>query len=371
MRPVCTVRDVIDIMNRIAPPELAMDRDVVGLQLGRLDKPVRSVWLALDPYPAVIDAAVASGADLLITHHAMLFRPIQRIDTGTARGRAIASALAHDLAVFNAHTNLDIAEGGVNDVLAERLGLTDCEVLERTRTEGLRKLVVFVPVSHHEAVLQAVCAAGAGHIGAYSHCTFNTEGTGTFLPLEGAQPFLGEVGRLERAAEVRLETVVPESKLEPVVRAMLEAHPYEEVAYDIYPLQLMGKVSGIGRVGRLFRPMPLRDFADHVRERLGLAHIRFSGDPELTVERVAVLGGSGGRFAASAIAKGAQVLVTSDCDHHTVAEAWQDGLAIVDATHAALERPVLDKIRERLARELPDGVSIEIADVPEDPFQWI
>ncbi|MCL6516368.1 Nif3-like dinuclear metal center hexameric protein [Alicyclobacillus sp.] len=367
----CTIRQVVDAMHRIAPPELAMDKDVIGLQIGRMDKPVRRIRLALDAYPAAIEAAVAEGADLLITHHALLFRPLRRIDTGTARGRALALALAHDLAVFNAHTNLDIAEGGVNDVLADRLGLTACEVLERTRTEGLRKLVVFVPESHHEAVLQAVCAAGAGHIGAYSHCTFNTPGTGTFLPLEGARPYLGEVGRLERADEIRLETIVPESKLEAVVRAMLEAHPYEEVAYDVYPLQLMGRVSGIGRVGGLSVPMRLGDFAEHVRRRLGLDHIRFSGDPNLLVERVAVLGGSGGRFARSAMEKGAQVLVTSDCDHHTVAEAWQDGLAIIDATHAALERPVLEGLRARLAEMLPDSVSIEVLDVREDPFHWI
>jgi dinuclear metal center YbgI/SA1388 family protein len=365
-----TVAQVLSALEEWAPPRLAMPGDPVGLQLGRVDKPAQTVWLALDPSPSVIHQAAANGADLLITHHELFYRPAPRIDTATARGRSIAEALRHDLTIYAAHTNLDIAEGGVNDVLAERLGLRDVEILDRVSDDKLRKLVVFVPASHHEQVLQAVCAAGAGHIGRYSHCTFNTPGQGTFLPLPGTNPFLGQVGTLERADEIRLETVVPESRVEAVVRAMLAAHPYEEVAYDLYPLEIMGKAYGIGRVGNLPSPSTLADFARHVKEALGLPHIRFGGDTDAPVRRVAVLGGSGGKWVSKAIAQGADVLVTSDCDHHVVAEAWQDGLAIIDATHAALERPVLEAVRDRLRERFP-ALRIEIADVVEDPFTWV
>jgi hypothetical protein len=216
-----------------------------------------------------------------------------------------------------------------------------------------------------------VCSAGAGHIGQYSHCTFNTPGTGTFLPLAGTQPYIGQVGSITATDEVRIETVVPASQTERVIRAMLEAHPYEEVAYDLYPLEIMGRPYGIGRVGNLPAPTSLGVFADQVRQSLGLTHIRFGGNPDLLVERVAVLGGSGGRWVAKAIEQGAQVLVTSDCDHHVVAEAWEEGLAVIDATHAALERPVLERVKSVIDQAFGHSLQVTIADVHEDPFHWI
>lgn len=358
-------------MERFAPLHLAMPGDPVGLQIGRMDKPARKVRLALDASPMVIADACRDGVDLLLTHHALLYRPLAKIDTGTARGAALALALRHDLAVYSAHTNLDIADGGVNDVLTSLLGLRDTQVLERMHVERLRKLVVFVPKTHHQKVLDAVCQAGAGHIGAYSHCTFNTPGEGTFLPLEGTHPFIGEQGTVEHVQEVRLETIVSENQAESVVRAMLQAHPYEEVAYDLYPLEIMGKASGLGRVGNLMVPRRLEDFAQHCRDVLGLSHIRFSGDPEKMVERIAVIGGTGGKWVNKAIERGAEALLTSDCDHHLMAEAWQDGLAIVDATHASLERPVLKRVQEVLAAELSGAITIDVVEDSEDPYRWV
>ncbi|WP_054971560.1 Nif3-like dinuclear metal center hexameric protein [Alicyclobacillus ferrooxydans] len=366
---VITVADVIRVMDEFAPPELAMDGDKIGLQIGRLDKPVRRVMVALDAYPEVIEEAVAMQADMLVTHHAMLFRPVTSIDTGSARGKALAQAITADLTVFNAHTNLDITSGGVNDVLVRMLGLKRVDILERTRNEQLRKLVVFVPKDSHAKVLDAVCTAGAGHIGAYSHCTFNTPGIGTFLPGEGTSPYIGQAGTVEHADEVRLETIVPEGLVERVVRAMLDAHPYEEVAYDLYPLELMGKASGLGRVGDLDTEMKLSDFAGIVRDKLGLRHIRFSGHPDRLIRRIAVVGGSGGRYAKQAIHKKADVLVTSDCDHHTVAEALHDGLSIIDGTHAALEVPVLTEAARWIREQT--GVEVIETTVQEDPFRWI
>ncbi|WDL96352.1 Nif3-like dinuclear metal center hexameric protein [Alicyclobacillus sp. ALC3] len=365
-----TAREVIAVVEAFAPTSLAFPDDPIGLQAGRMDKPVAKVWLALDPSPAVIAEAVQAGADLLITHHELFYRPLKRLDTQSWRGRAIATAIQNDLTIYAAHTNLDVTEGGVNDVLAELFELRNVEIVDRLSNERLRKLVVFVPLAHAERVRSAICDAGAGFIGRYSHCTFNTPGQGTFLAQEGADPFLGEVGELTRADEVRIETVVPEQLTERVIRAMVDAHPYEEVAYDLYPLELMGRPFGIGRVGDLDSPRSLGGFADFVRQQLGLSHIRFGGDAETVITRVAVVGGSGGRWADKARAQGAQVLVTADCDHHQVAEAWEDGLAIVDATHAALERPVLHRLREVIEEGTKRQVDVHVSALREDPFTW-
>lgn len=364
-------RDIIAHMEAWAPPRFAFPGDPIGLQLGRSQQPVRRLMLALDASLPVVRAAVQAGADMLITHHAMLYRPAARIDTSTAHGQAIAQALAADLTVYAAHTNLDVAPGGVNDVLADLLGLQNVEILDRMGHDTLRKLVIYVPVDHADALRDAICTAGAGHIGSYSHCTFQTRGEGTFLPLPGAAPYAGEVGRLERTAEVRLETIVPEGAVDNVIAAMHATHPYEEVAYDLLTLVQPDAPYGIGRVGNLPAAMPLGAFAAAARDVLKMPHIRFGGDPNFRVTRVAVLGGSGGKWAGKALAADAHVLLTADCDHHAVSEAWLDGLAIVDATHAALERPVLPAVHERLRRRFGSSLDILVADVQEDPFHWI
>jgi len=365
-----TVQDVTSVLDGLAPPALAMDGDIIGLQVGRLDRPVAKVMLALEPSPEVVQLAVHSQCQLLITHHAMLFNPVHCVDTSTARGAAIANALMHGLTVYSAHTNLDIAAGGVNDVLADLLQIEVAGALHQTGLEKLVKLVVFVPRTHHEAVREALGNAGAGHVGGYSHCSFSVSGEGTFLPLAGTAPFVGKIGDLERVDEIRLETVIPQSKVDAVVKRMLAAHPYEEVAYDLYPLNLCGKTYGIGRVGYLPTAQTLSEFATRVRDVLKLSHIRYSGDGDKRVQKVAVVGGAGGDFVEDALAQSVDVLVTADCKHHLVAEAWQDGLAIVDATHAATERPVLHRLKEVLQQRFPDIV-IEIADLQEDPFRWL
>jgi dinuclear metal center YbgI/SA1388 family protein len=366
-----TVEDMIRIVDGFAPPHLAMGEDAIGLQIGHLDKNVRKVWVALDPSPAVIQAAVDNGIDMLVTHHALIYHPLKTIRTETAKGASIREALVHDLAIYTAHTNLDIADGGVNDVLANMLSLQNVEILDETYREMLCKIVVFVPVGHAAALREAICEAGAGNIGKYSHCTYAVEGAGTFRPHAGTNPFVGKIGFDTKVAEVRLETIVEKSNLDAVVRVMLDAHPYEEVAYDIYPLLLPGKRYGIGRIGDLQSPVHLQEFAESVKIKLGLHGIRFGGNPNLLVSRVAVLGGAGGNWAKHAMEQGAQAFVTSDSDHHEVAEAWQDGLAIVDATHAAMERPVLEVLCSYIRQHVPSDIQVEVSNLPEDPYHFL
>jgi len=362
--------EVIQAMEKIAPPELAWPKDPIGLQLGDPDKEVKGILVTLDVNEEVVDEAISRGANWIVTHHAVIYRPLQTIRTDEPAGRVVAKLLAYGIQVYCAHTNLDAAVGGVNDALAEKLGLNNLEVLIPTHEEKWKKLVVFVPEDHHDPVLQAVCEQGAGWIGNYSHCTFNVEGTGTFYPQEGAQPFIGQQGKLERVKEVRLETIVPESLQQAVIEAMLQAHPYEEVAYDVYPLDLRGKVQGFGRIGELEEPMTLKQLALHAKQAFGLEGLRVVGELGKTVRKVAVLGGSGGRYFSDAKNKGADVYITGDVDYHVAQDALAAGLSIIDPGHH-VEHHAVEYLCEALRKQLGERVPIMASAVDTNPFRFL
>ncbi|RKN86945.1 Nif3-like dinuclear metal center hexameric protein [Paenibacillus ginsengarvi] len=326
---------VVALMERLAPKHIAVPDDKIGLQLGSLRKDISTVLVTLDVTDEVVDEAIALKAELIIAHHAIIYRPLSHLQTDTPAGRLYEKLIKHDIAVYIAHTNLDVADGGVNDMMAEALGLTVTGHLEDIHTDKLKKLVVFVPESLQEPVREAMFAAGAGAIGHYSHCSFNISGTGTFLPQEGADPFIGKFGKLERVAEVRIETIVPASAEKKVVQAMLKAHPYEEVAYDLYPMDLNGRTFGLGRVGKLPEAISLSAFGEHVKQALDVPFVRVVGVPDKEIRKVAVLGGSGSRYVRHAIFAGADVLVTGDIDYHTAQDALAAGIAIVDPGHNA------------------------------------
>ncbi|MGZ4163987.1 MAG: Nif3-like dinuclear metal center hexameric protein [Tumebacillaceae bacterium] len=331
---LATVKQVASALEEMAPVSLAESWDKVGLQVGDPNRAVRKVLLSLDSNDeGVIDEAIRIGADLIIAHHAMIFKAVQTIRTDTPYGRKLGKLLANNVSVYVAHTNLDIAEGGINDILASRLHLEDVEVLSRVHNTRLKKLVVFVPETHHEQVRQAVGDAGAGWIGNYSHCTFNTPGEGTFVPQAGTDPYIGEQGKLERVQEIRLETVVPEQIQDKVIAAMLAAHPYEEVAYDLYPLEIMGQELGVGRVGNLVQEMTLEQFAQFVKQQFGVDYVRIVGPRDRKIRRVAVLGGSGEEYYPQALKKGADVYVTGDIRYHYAQDALAEGLCLVDPGH--------------------------------------
>ena len=356
------VKDIMGVMESIAPKKLAEGWDNVGLAVGDPQREVKKILVALDVIDPVIAEAKAVGAQMIVTHHPMLlFKKIESITTQNGLGRRIYDLIENGIAAFSAHTNLDIAAGGTNDVLAELAGLDNIELLEETWAQSFKKIVVYVPVGHEEAVREAMCAAGAGHIGAYSHCTFGTEGKGTFLPLEGTNPFMGKQGQLEVVDELRLETIVPAEQAEAVVKAMLAAHPYEEAAYDIYPVEQKGKREGIGRIGELPEAMPFREFAAMLKEKLGLDAIRLVGDPEKMVKKVGLCTGAGVSFVSLAAAKGCDVYLTGDIKYHEAQDAIEKGIAVVDVTHYASEVlivPVLQKKLREAAKE--NGWEIEV-----------
>jgi dinuclear metal center YbgI/SA1388 family protein len=360
-------------MERLAPKHYAVPDDKIGLQLGTVQKEIRKVLVALDVTEEVVDEAVHEQVDLIIAHHAIIYRPLAHIQTDTPMGRLYEKLIKHDIAVYIAHTNLDVADGGINDMMAEALGLTGLTHLEDVHTEKLKKLVVFVPEDHHEKVLHALFSAGAGWIGQYSHCSFNIEGTGTFLPQEGSDPFIGKPGKLEKVKEIRIETVVPASIERKAIQAMLKAHPYEEVAYDLYPLDLNGRTFGLGRVGKLSEALTLRELTNKVKQVFEVPTVRVVGDVERQVKKVAVLGGSGSRYVRHALFAGADVLITGDIDYHTAHDALAAGLAIIDPGHNVekiMKRKVADYLRKTLS-EHKYATEVIASRIDTEPFQFL
>ncbi|PLY00223.1 MAG: Nif3-like dinuclear metal center hexameric protein [Desulfuromonas sp.] len=364
------VQDILGLVNAVCPASLAEEWDNVGLQVGDPASEVARIAIALDPTEATLDEAIAAGAQMLICHHPLIFKPLQQITPNDQTGKLVIRAIREDFAILAAHTNLDRAHGGLNDWLAGRLGVETTVPLESP--EGLLcKLVVYVPVDHREAVASAIFSAGGGQIGNYDQCSFRTEGVGTFRPGDGTDPYIGDRGKSEEVPELRLETVVPKDKLGRVVAKMTKAHPYEEVAYDIIPLVNGRPDVGLGRIGRLEKPATLGRFADGVKQALGADHVRVVGDAGRLVEKIAVCGGSGASLLAAAARQGADVLVTGDVKYHDALIAEALGVALVDAGHFATEIIMVEELTE-LLRKLTREKGFEIDILPlqgaRDPF---
>lgn len=341
-------QQVVALVEKLAPPYLAAAWDNSGWQVGDSRKTVSRILLALDVNRQVIEEAVQQGVELIITHHPLLFKPVRQIMRQDGVGELLFRLMEQGIGLYAAHTNLDLAPGGVNDVLAGLLDLQDTGLLKEEEGGYLYKLVVFVPEDYADRVREEVCRAGAGHIGRYDCCTFQAGGMGTYRPLPGAQPFQGEVGELCRAAEVRLETIIPAQLVKRVITAMLQAHPYEEVAYDLYKLENKLPGAGLGRVGRLPEALTLAELAGLVKQKLGCCGLRFGGEPDRVVSKVAVCGGSGGELWRAALAAGADVLVTGDIGYHLASDMLAAGLCFIDAGHYETERPVLHSLQQYL-----------------------
>jgi dinuclear metal center YbgI/SA1388 family protein len=360
------VSDVKRVMDEWAPPAWAETWDRVGLQAGRPDQEVAGVAVCLSVTPEVVADARAAGVNMIVAHHPLIWDPIRALRTDDPQVRLCLDIAAGGMACLAAHTNLDVAPDGVNDALAKALGL------EKTRplfaADGARrvKLVVFVPGSHLAQLRGAVSAAGAGVIGAYTHCSFSAAGVGTFLPGAGAQPFCGEAGKVNEEAEQRFETLVPKPRLGAVLRAMFDAHPYEEVSYDVIPLENADPSVGLGRVGELPEAMDGKVFVEHVGECLSPVSLRtVSCANGIVVRRVAVLGGSGGDQIAR-MPPDVDAYVTGDVKYHDALAARARNLLVVDAGHQGTEIPVLHTIARRLRAAL-EGLPVAVIGEA-DPF---
>lgn len=359
MQPVTNVREIAAAIERIAPDALAESWDNSGLQVGSAAARVSRILVALTPLPEVFDEAEELGADFLLFHHPLIFGGLDSVDTSSYPGDLVARSIRSGTNVYAAHTNYDAAPLGVSVALAEALGLGGpLEVI--SRRGKLRNIVVFAPEENVEPVADALDEAGAGVIGDYTHCTFRTPGTGTFLPGASADPYLGKRGKLEKAPEIRLEAVVPAHLAGRAAEAATKAHPYEETALNIYPVEGHPEGCGYGRVGRLPQKLSPEELTAKISEVLGF-QARLVADPKRgsRVERVAVLGGSGGSFLREVAASGAEAYVTGDLDYHDALLAESLGISAIDAGHAATELPSLAPLARRLAKlvEVPVEVS--------------
>ncbi len=357
-------REIIKELETFAPKQLAEDWDNVGLTVGDKNKAVNKILVALDVIPDVIQEAIDMGADMIVTHHPMiLFQKIKNIQADDMLGKKIYALIQNGISAYCAHTNLDIAFGGTNDTLAALAGLENIEILEQTNAESLKKIVVYIPKGHENAVREAMCNAGAGFIGKYSDCTFSTEGTGTFLPREGTKPFLGEQGTLERVEEVRLETIAPQNKVSAVIEAMKKAHPYEEPAYDIYAVEQCGKRYGIGRIGTLKQPMSFEEYSLFLKDKLQLDAIRIVGKKDKKIKTVALCTGSGVEFMEQAKKMGADAYLTGDMKFHEAQRALELELCVADVTHYASEVLVVPILKQFLEQKsLQNDWNIEVVE---------
>ena len=368
-----TLAEVTDLLHRWYPPATADSWDAVGLVRGDPAQPVRRVLLAVDPVLPVAQEAADWGADLLVVHHPLFLKPVHGVPETTPKGRTLAALARAGCALLTAHTNADQAEGGVSEALAGAVGLTDLAPIRPAPDQPRDKLVVFAPAEAADRVRSAAAAAGAGRIGDYDACSCSSPGTGRFRPGEGADPYVGEVGRAEAVAEERIEVVLPRSRRAAVLRAVLAAHPYEEPAWDLYQLADAGlAATGTGRVGAV-EPTTLREFAARVAGALPeTAHgVRVAGDPERAVRRVAVCGGAGDFLLGELAGADVDVYLTSDLRHHPAAEfVEQGGPALVDVAHWAAEWTWLPVVRARLAAALGDTVETRVSTIVTDPWRF-
>ena len=361
--------ELIAVLDEAYPPHLAESWDAVGLVCGDPADSVQKVMFAVDATEAVVAAALDWGAQALVVHHPLLMRGVDTVGAHTPKGALIHTLIKGGCALFTAHTNADRASPGVNDALATALGLTITGPIEPVPTTPLDKWVVMVPPSMGADVQKAMFAAGAGALGAYRECSWRVEGVGQFRPVEGADPTIGSVGRLETVPEGRVEMVAPRSRRDAIANALYDAHPYEEPAFDIIEIASLPTAMGIGRIGELSEPETLRAFTDRVRTVLPATAwgIRAAGDPERLVKRVAVCGGAGDSFIPEVTKLGVDVYVTSDLRHHPVDESLRaGGPAFVDVAHWASEFPWCPQAADLVASKL--GVETRVCTVRTDPW---
>ncbi len=361
------IADVVGVLEQLYDPSWARDWDAVGLVCGDRAAPVRRVMLAIDPVLPVVEDALAWHADLLVSHHPLLLRPVHGIAADTAKGRVLHQLIRAGCGLYTAHTNADVASPGVSDALARILGLTDLEPVAADPVDPVDKIVTFAPEEYADKVIDAIVAAGAGEIGEYSRVAWTSVGTGTFVPGTRPGDAPGQPGIREDVPERRVEMILPRHRRASVVAALRSAHPSEEVAFDVFEMAAWSGPRGIGRVGRLATPTSLREFAMRVAEALPASHqgVRVAGEPTAEVSRVAVCGGAGDSLIPAVRACDADVFVTSDLRHHPVSEArdevGENPPYLIDVAHWSSEWPWLAGVANRLQGALEAiGARIEV-----------
>lgn len=365
-----TVKDIEKIIEEIAPKKLAWDKDNVGLQVGSPEKPVHKILITLDLNEEIIEECINKNIDLIITHHPLLFTPLKSINSNDLKGKIIYQLINNSISLISAHTNLDFTKFGVSYSLAEKLELKNIRVLKPAEN-FLKKIVVFVPVDYVEKIIDSMTLAGAGKIGEYDYCSFRTSGIGTFKGSQSTKPFIGTPGELEKVEEVRLEMILPEWKLKNVIDAMRSSHPYEEPAYDVYPLNNELPEYGAGAIGEYENPISVKKFLQTVKDNLQSEVLKYVDTGIDKIRIVAVCGGAGSSLITSAMNLQADAFVTGEISYHDF-QQFEGKLLLVEAGHFETEFFALDALAKMLKirfAELKESIQIVISNKIKNPVK--
>lgn len=363
------ISEITGFIESVAPLAMQESYDNAGLIVGDREAEATGALICLDVTEEVVDEAISLGFNLIIAHHPFVFSGLKKFSGSSAVERTLIKAIKNDVAVYAAHTNLDnMLLNGVNSKIAGKLGLVDTKILA-PMSGNLRKIVVFVPTSHAEAVRNAMLDAGAGHIGNYSHCSYNLQGQGTFRAGEGCNPFVGKIGKTHFEDETRIETIAPAHALSKIVGAMLAAHPYEEPAYDIYPLENDYAMAGSGIIGTLMVPENAADFLQRVKQIFGCGCIRHTRLPEKPFEKVAVCGGAGSFLIGDAMRAGADILLTADIKYHQFFDARYP-FVLADIGHYESEQFTKELFYELVTGKF-SNFAVRLTKVNTNPIKYV
>jgi len=359
------VKNLLDNLDIIAPFFLQESFDNSGIQFADLNAPVIKILLSLDVTQGVLDEALENKANLIIAHHPLLFSPLKQITK--QKNPLLYQAITHKINLVAFHTNFDLAEKGLNDYVANLLGIKKITPLQSS-SEKIFKFAVYVPTQYADKVSRAIFETGAGKIGRYTETSFNISGKGTFKPMEGTSPFIGKIGEREEVQEIKIETVVAERDLDSVVQVMKSIHPYEEPAYDVYELKTKPSY-GIGIFGEIDREVEISKFSLEVKNRLQAHYIRLIKSNKQKIKRVALCTGGGGSLLEQVNTKGADLYITGDITYHTALRAKELGLNVLDIEHFDTEKFFVEALHEQLIKfGIPKDILIKSKKM-ESPYQ--
>jgi len=361
------IKDIIDSLEDWAPKSYAESYDNPGLIVGNTDAEVKGVLVSLDCTEEVVEEAIRKGCNMIVSHHPIVFKGLKKLTGSNYVERTVIKAIQSEVALYAIHTNLDNVPTGVNKMIADKIGLKDTIILSPKSGE-LEKLEVFVPSDHSDTLREAIFAAGGGEIGEYSKCSFNIEGTGTFLPGEGSDPYSGQKGKMEETEEVKIEIMYPKYLRSKVLSAMRNTHPYEEVAYYLHPLSNQNQFLGSGMVGDLSSEMELEPFLQHLKESMELKVIRHTKDVGKKIKRVALCGGAGSFLLGAAKAAGADIFITGDFKYHEFFDA-ENEIVIADIGHYESERFTVDLLADNI-REKFSTFATHFTEVNTNPIHY-
>nr|WP_302595360.1 Nif3-like dinuclear metal center hexameric protein [uncultured Cellulosilyticum sp.] len=345
------LKEIIKVLETLAPCNLAESWDNVGLMVGSREVEVEKVLCALDVNEEVVDEAIKQGAKCIVSHHPFFFAPMKNLNLDSSKGKMIKKLIQNDIAVYSMHTNYDIAKGGLNDYLCELLGLENLEILAVTGSRSFCKVAIYVPVTHLEAVRREIVAVNSCKIGDYKGCTFSSNGEGTFMPLEGSKPFIGTQGVLEKVAENKIEFMAYKDEVSTLMEKIKVVHPYEEVAYDVYDLVHLSEPYGVGRVGCCKEAISFEDFISEIKKVFQIPYVRITEQYQKPIRRVAICSGSGSEYIKVAARK-ADVYITGDMQFHKGQMAKEMGIPVIDIGHYASENIAMQHISSYLKENL-------------------